>query len=178
MNGKRRIVNVLRWMAPRGYPEGFSYSPSWEVGVGWLLMVVAILMPLLYFKMNTAATREMTEWLFCFVFMIFFLKLGHSLAFQSFRAVITGGNSISISQDMRTPETALSRKLQDWHESRIGKVSDENGKEYAAVYFVGSDGPHELYRTVSPAEARAICEALEELRKSPAAVPAIDSPSH
>lgn len=165
-------------MAPRGYPEGFSYSPTWETAVGWFLMVSAVLMPLLYFKMNTSANRGTTEWIFCFVFMIFFLILGHSLAFQSFRAFITGEKSIQIAQDMRSPGTTLNRKVQDWRESRIGKVSDENGNEYAAVYFIGSDGPVELYRTINPAEARLLCESLEELRKSPAAVPSLDSSSH
>ncbi len=141
-------------------------------------MVVAILMPLLYVRMNPASSRGTTEWIFCAVFMVFFLLLGHALAFQSFQAAITDKGTIDIAQNMRTPATALSRSLNDWHETRVGKVSDEHGKDQAAVFFVGSDGPHELYRTINPAEARSICEYLEELRKSPAAVPKLDSPTH
>ncbi len=165
-------------MAPRGYPEGFTYVPAWEIAVGWFLMGVAVLLPLLYFRMNPASERTMPEWIFCLVFMAFFLMLGRSLAFQSFRAAVAGGAAIHISQDMRSPETNLTRKLQDWHGTRTGAVAGENGKEYIAVYFVGSDGPHEVYRSVNAAEAGEICDALEELRNSPAAVPGRDSTPH
>lgn len=165
-------------MAPRGIPEGFTYAPVWELAVGWFLMGVAVLMPLLYFRMNPASERGIPEMAFCLGFMVFFLLLGRSLAFQSFRAAVSNGSTVHISQDMRTPSTDLSRKLQDWLGTKTGSIAGENGKEYTAVYFVGSDGPHELYRTVSTAEAREICDALEELRNSPAAVPGLDSPAH
>lgn len=165
-------------MAPRGYPEGFTYVPAWEIAVGWFLMGVAVLLPLLYVRMNPATERTTPEWAFCLVFMAFFLLLGRSLAFQSFRAAVSDGAAIHISQDMRTPATDLSRKLQDWRGTRTGAIPGENGKEYIAVYFVGSDGPHEVYRSVNAAEAGEICNALEELRNSPAAVPGLDSTPH
>lgn len=165
-------------MAPRGYPEGFTYVPAWEIAVGWFLMCVAVLLPLLYFRMNSATDRTTPEWAFCVAFMVFFLLLGRSLAFQSFRAVVSDNAAIHISQDMRMPATDLSRKLPDWRGTKTGTIAGENGREYIAVYFVGSDGPHELYRTVNAAEAGDICNALEELRNSPAAVPELDSTPH
>lgn len=169
---------MIRWMAPRGFPEGFTYAPTWEIAVGWFLMGVAVLLPLLYFRMNPASERAVSEWAFCLAFMVFFLLLGRALAFQSFRATVSDGAAIHISQDMRSPATALSRKLQDWRGTKTGAVAGENGKEYIAVYFVGSDGSHEVYRSVDAAEAGEICNALEELRNSPAAVPGLDSTPH
>ncbi|HOY68513.1 MAG TPA: hypothetical protein PLP29_16665 [Candidatus Ozemobacteraceae bacterium] len=162
---------MVRWIAPQGTPQGFTYTPTWEVAVGWLLIVVALATPVLYFRLNDAAARGILESVFCIAFTLFFLLLGKSLAFQSFRALLNGQAVLSVAQDLRSPATEFTRAATEWRETRIGKATDEAGREFAAVLFVGSDGPHELYRTIDPGEARIICEALEDLRKSPLAVP-------
>jgi hypothetical protein len=162
---------MVRWIAPQGTPQGFTYTPTWEVAVGWLLIIVALATPVLYFKLNDAALRGTVETLFCIAFTLFFLLLGRSLAFQSFRALLTGQSTLVVAQALRSPATVFTRGVNEWRETRIGKTTDDAGREFAAVLFIGSDGPHELYRTIDPGEARLICESLEELRKSPLAVP-------
>ncbi len=136
-----------------------------EVGFGIFLMVAALSVPILFLRFNGVNSQQYPEWIFCLGFLLFFLWMGSTLAFQSFEAKIKD-NLLQINHNLRGPDLSYTRQLGELSEIKTGDASDETGKTYKTLLIQATDGATEVYRSVSPDEVLELKSALEVLRKS------------
>jgi len=156
---------LLRWSATQARLDGFIYLPLIEASFGIFLILTAIAVPLLFLKYNGVQIGQYPEWLFCLGFLLFFLWMGKTLAYQYFDVKITD-NKLRIVHNLRGPDMNFERPVKEWIETRLADAKDQEGKTYKTIVIYTTDGGTEVYRTVNNSEAETILNAFEELRKN------------
>lgn len=156
---------MIRWAHVPGKLSGFTYIPVWEVGFGWFLMLMACLVPLLFFWYNGLQVKQYAEWLFCLIFLLFFLFLGYNLAHQSLTATVEEGR-LNVTHDLREPAFSGTWPVSDW-QATIERQEGENGRERPwKLYLRLADKDVAVYESVNQHEIAAIRQAFEELKRS------------
>ncbi|MBF0545590.1 MAG: hypothetical protein HQM08_14200 [Candidatus Riflebacteria bacterium] len=154
---------MIRWFSGVGGLEGFLFWPFWEVAVGWLLMIVALVVPLLFVIFNGFNPKQYLEWLFCLGFLVFFLWMGSVLAFQSFTARILDGRLV-IDHNLRDPPLHVDIPTPEWLSSTIRSNVNVDGKLFTVLFVQTVGGECEIFRTVNFHIADYLVRALETLR--------------
>ena len=118
---------MIRWSTSLGNGLGFDYYPFWEIAVGWFLMVCSVTVPVLFVRFNGLQVKQYPEWFFCLGFLFFFLWMGKTLAFQSFRVRATH-DDFRISHNLRSHGFSYQTKTTAWKGTQLGEIRDEQGK--------------------------------------------------
>ena len=154
---------MVRWLGNAPRLEGFTYYPLLEVSFGAFLLVVCWIPLILHLKFNGVSPKNYPEWIFAIGFLVFFLWMGKTLMFQSFRARLHQG-VLRVSQNLREPEEHFERPLAEVVEWRIGSARDERmDKNFKTLSVVTKDEVREIYRSVNSAEIQTIVESLKAL---------------
>lgn len=142
---------------------GFSYYPALEIGFGIFLLIMAFLVPILFFKYNGFKTQQWGEWLFVIGFFIFFFLLGKNLTCQSMKVEIKN-NRIFFSQDMRLPAVNLDIDLTAWQDSSLIETEEQNEKMYF-IKIKTESSVNDFYQTRNAKEAQQMVQLLKDIYK-------------
>ena len=142
---------------------GFSYYPALEIGFGIFCMIMAFLVPILFFKYNGFKVQQWGEWLFVLIFFLFFFFLGKNLTYQSMKVEIKN-NRIFFSQDMHLPAVNLDIDLANWQDVSLNVTEEANEKMYF-IKIQTESGFKEFYQTRSEKEAQQMLQLLKEIYK-------------
>ncbi|MBF0499685.1 MAG: hypothetical protein HQM09_06110 [Candidatus Riflebacteria bacterium] len=156
---------MLHWNSRGTRLESFLFLPLLEVIFGIVLMLTSMALPILFVVFNGIHVQQYPEWIFCIGFLLFFLYMGYTLAFQWFEGKLIEGR-ISIRHNLRGPDFLLERPVSECEGLRNGKIRDEKGVEHTTLSFLARDGVTEIYRGVNPKEVESLQKALETLLKS------------
>ncbi len=156
---------MIRWAHVPGKLAGFTYIPLWEVGFGWFLMIMACLVPILFFWYNGVQTRQYAEWVFCLVFLVFFLFLGYNLAHQSLTATAEEGR-LTVTHDLREPAFSGSWPIADWQETVHRQDGEGDRNRPWKLCLRMADKEILVYESVNQSEIATIKQAFEELKRS------------
>ena len=141
---------------------GFSFYPLLENILGVFFLFVAFFVPIIFFKYNGFKLAQWDEWLFCFVFFLFFGFLGYSLGYQNMRVEIKD-KVLHLRQDMRD-DVKIELNLDDWQ--GIKRETKEEKLENMYYIFIKTKSDSKMfYQTRSVKEAKNICDLLDKIYK-------------
>ena len=140
---------------------GFTFYPLLENLFGAFSLFMAILVPIIFFKVNGFKTEQWDEWIYVFVFFVFFGLLGYFIGYQNMRVEIKD-NVIHLMQDMREPAVMLDIKLDDW----LGvtrEIKEEKNEKFYCIYIKTNTDTKYFYQTKSLKEANVIGDTLVKI---------------
>ncbi len=142
---------------------GFSYYPALEIGFGIFCLIMAFLVPVLFFKYNGFKVQQWGEWLFVIAFFLFFFFLGKNLTYQSMKVEIKN-NRIYFCQDMFLPAVNIDIDLTSWQDVTLNVTEEAKEKMYF-IKIKTETSLNDFYQTRSEKEAQQMVQLLKDIYK-------------